>query len=342
VDGDTIDAVRPCLVDIVEACYQVDGEVDDWMKTVGEALDAHHGYGQGSIAIRYHLGNDFSFQPLTMVTINLPMDRIITIQRVAAMLSPDYVRATFASVPAAMARSAGSAENRDEATRAFREHFEPIGWQDIAVVNGLDPTQHGLYFGAFMARRGTLTARMRARWSRIAAHVAAANRLRTRLSANELRSVDAADAVLTPSGHVEHASGDAKLASARDTLAEGVRMIDRARGKLRRTDPDLALAEWRALLAARWTLVDHFESDGKRYVLARRNAPVPTGLDALTTRERQALGFAQLRHSNKLIAYEMGISASTVAVLLYRAAKKLGCDRDELVETYTRMLTTRS
>jgi DNA-binding CsgD family transcriptional regulator len=334
--------MRPGLVEILEACYRVEDDIDGWMKAIGEAVDAHLGYGLGTIAIRYCIAEDLGFQPLAMVPANMPLERVTAIQRAAAVLTPGYVKATFASLPAAMARSAGSAEVRDEATQVFREHFEPHGWHDVAVINGLDPTQHGLYLGAFMAKRGTMTPVLRTRWSRIAAHVAAANRLRTQLSASELLSADSAEAVLTPSGRIEHASGDAKLPAARDTLADGVRIVDRARGKLRRTDPDLALAEWRALLAARWTLVDHVERDGKRYVLARRNAPVPSGLDALTARERQALGFAQLGHTNKLIAYEMGISASTVAVLLFRAAKKLGCERSELVETYTRMLTSRS
>ena len=69
-------------------------------------------------------------------------------------------------------------------------------------------------------------------------------------------------------------------------------------------------------------LVDHFESDGKRYVLARRNDAAVRGLAALTDRERQALGYAALGHTNKLIAYEMGIvnmrlgEASAVPVLI--------------------------
>jgi len=49
--------------------------------------------------------------------------------------------------------------------------------------------------------------------------------------------------------------------------------------------------------------------------------------DALGPRERCALGFAVHGDSNKLIAiaYELGMSASTVGVLLHRAARKLRC-----------------
>lgn len=56
---------------------------------------------------------------------------------------------------------------------------------------------------------------------------------------------------------------------------------------------------------------------------------------ALTAREHQAVRHAALGHSNKLIAYEMGISPSTVGVLLHRAAHKLGTTtRDELVARF--------
>jgi DNA-binding CsgD family transcriptional regulator len=331
-------ANRPGLLDVVETCYRFDNDLDTWAHSIAQVVDSYLGYGKGTIAIRYRLDEHLAFQPLAMFPVNITPDRVAAIQAATANLSPSYVKETFASLPAAMAYASGSADSQRISAERFREFFEPLGWHDIAVINGLDPTQHGFYLGAFMPRRGKMTAALRARWSRIAAHVAAAHRLRNRCSQSELQRADSADAVLTASGRVEHASDDAKDNVARAALADGARIFERARRELRRTDADLALAEWRALLAARWTLVDHFESDGKRYVLARRNAPVPQGLDALTTRERQALGFAQLGHSNKLIAYEMGVAASTISVLLYRAAKKLGCDRSELIATYTRML----
>jgi DNA-binding CsgD family transcriptional regulator len=107
---------------------------------------------------------------------------------------------------------------------------------------------------------------------------------------------------------------------------------------LRRRDPDAAVAAWKGLVSTRWSLVDHFESDGKRYVLAHRNDVALSGFEALTARERQALGFAALGHGNKLIAYELGVAPSTVAVLLHRAARKLGASsRAELIATYTRL-----
>jgi DNA-binding CsgD family transcriptional regulator len=68
----------------------------------------------------------------------------------------------------------------------------------------------------------------------------------------------------------------------------------------------------------RWSLVDRVELEGRRYIVARETPP------ELTPRERQVVAFAKLGHHNKLIAYELGIAASTVRVLLRRAAQKLG------------------
>ena len=331
-------AMRPGLVEIVESCYRLDGDLESWMKSVGAVVDSHLGYGLGTIAIRYRLGNDLSFQPMAMYPVNISDATQAAIHRGTAGLPPSYAKATFASYPAAIASKAGSEEVRALTDARLREYFEPQGWHDIIVINGLDPTHHGFYLGAGLPKRGKMTSGALVRWSRIAAHMAAAHRLRTQLSANELRSAETAEAVLAPNGRVEHATDEAKEDAARETLAEGVRMLDRARSTRRRGDPRSRAL--RVARAARRAVDTHryFESDGKRYVLARRNAPVPRGLDALTARECQALGFAQLGHSNKLIAYEMGVAASTVAVLLFRAAKKLGCTREALVETYTRML----
>jgi DNA-binding CsgD family transcriptional regulator len=91
---------------------------------------------------------------------------------------------------------------------------------------------------------------------------------------------------------------------------------------------------WRELASERWTLVATYERDGNRYVVATRNDACPPRLDvSLSPRESQVLGCALFRDSNKLIAYELGISASTVGVLLHRAAQKLGChNRAELLQ----------
>ncbi|MGH7298360.1 MAG: helix-turn-helix domain-containing protein, partial [Polyangiaceae bacterium] len=96
-----------------------------------------------------------------------------------------------------------------------------------------------------------------------------------------------------------------------------------------RDAPDAALEAWKGLVSARWSLVEHFESDGKEYILACRNDPDVRGPAALTRREQQVLGLLGVGHTTKLVAYELGISDSTVRVLLARAMAKLGASTRE-------------
>ena len=173
------------------------------------------------------------------------------------------------------------------------------------------------------------------RWTRIGAHLAAAHRLRLRLSPDARLRIEGADVVLTPDGQVSHAVDDA--VDARAALAASVRAVERARGLQRRQDPDGALASWKGMVSARWSLVDHVDVDGKRYVLARENRPRLSGVEVLSERERQAVAFLALGQTTKVIAYEMGIAGATVNVLLHRACLKLGVKtRAELVAAYER------
>ena len=71
------------------------------------------------------------------------------------------------------------------------------------------------------------------------------------------------------------------------------------------------------------TRVDAVEADGQRVLGAHDNRPGRQPMPGLSSRERQALALLALEQTNKEIAFALGISASTVGVLLHRAAKKL-------------------
>jgi DNA-binding CsgD family transcriptional regulator len=84
-----------------------------------------------------------------------------------------------------------------------------------------------------------------------------------------------------------------------------------------------------------WRLVDEASVDGTDYVLLRRVQVPRDGVNSLTARERDAIRHACTGASNKEIAYSMKISPSTVGVLLWRAARKLGAhDREELLRIF--------
>ena len=110
-----------------------------------------------------------------------------------------------------------------------------------------------------------------------------------------------------------------------------VRRLERARGALRWRSPEEALSLWDALVDGRWSLVDHVDTDGRRFVVARRNPP-GTDLRALGLRGRAAVAMAVQGRSNKEIGFELGLDASTVAGHLRSAQAKLGVgSRRELI-----------
>jgi len=197
--------------------------------------------------------------------------------------------------------------------------FRPNGFADVLGVHAFDP-DGGLFLVSGLAERRTLSARDNARWARITAHMASALRLRRRIEREAVED----EAVLSPSGGLLHATGAAKQADARDRLRAAARAMDRARGPLRRTAPQEALELWRALCAGRWSLVDRFESDGRRYLIAHQNQPHLPNLRGLSQREATVAAFAQLGQSNKEIAYTLGIAPSSVATHLGAALRKLG------------------
>jgi DNA-binding CsgD family transcriptional regulator len=132
--------------------------------------------------------------------------------------------------------------------------------------------------------------------------------------------------VLTSSGRLVHAEGTARDQDAREKLRDAAIAIDRARGSLRRKNDDEALQLWRVLVDGEWSLVDRFDSDGRRYMVARKNAPQVKDPRALTLRERQVVALTSLGHSIKLIGYELGVSHSSVINARKQAMRKLGLE----------------
>ncbi|HMJ53831.1 MAG TPA: helix-turn-helix transcriptional regulator [Polyangiaceae bacterium] len=170
-------------------------------------------------------------------------------------------------------------------------------------------------------------------WSRIASHLAAGFRVRRGLAAAGAEVAAAGDplvgceAILTPSGKVAHAEEPAQRARA--ALARAVIAVDRARSSQRRDDPDGALEAWRGLVEGRWSLLEHFDTDGQRFLVARKNDPDAAGPLALSLRERQVLACRARGLSLKLIAYDLGLSVPSISRTLKSAMTKLGISSPE-------------
>jgi DNA-binding CsgD family transcriptional regulator len=206
----------------------------------------------------------------------------------------------------------------------FEERLGPLGVRDVLGVVGADPTGFGCGIIVPRRRRGKVSKALMARWSRVSAHLTNAYRARRAANALPVR----AEAILDPNGALQEAMDAAKETDARAALRDAAIALDRARGALRRDDPDGAVDLWKGLVVGRWSLVDHFDSDGRRFLIARPNDADTGQPSGVSPRERQVLGYRALGHSLKLIAYELGLSVGTVSKELDRAMKTLGLSNE--------------
>jgi DNA-binding CsgD family transcriptional regulator len=95
-----------------------------------------------------------------------------------------------------------------------------------------------------------------------------------------------------------------------------------------------------ARLHGKWTIIEQFVLHGYEYRLIR-SPQIERDASRLTKRERQVVEQALDGHTNKSIAYALGVSQSTVGVLIFRASAKLGVkSRAELLSAYTRLTLT--
>ena len=160
-------------------------------------------------------------------------------------------------------------------------------------------------------------------WRRLGAHLGAGLRLRRELETRQAVELTG-EAVLDPAGRVLDAEGPAQARDAREALHDAVRRIDRARTQQERADSARAIELWQGLVDGQWSLVDRFDSDGRRFLVARRNEIGLRDPRRLTSRERDVAYLCCLGRSNKAIAYTLGISPASVSAHQKRLLRKLG------------------
>ncbi len=200
--------------------------------------------------------------------------------------------------------------------------FTPIEDQHVLLARHLAGGGVTAFVSGLASRR-TVEPRDRELWTMILAHVDAGQRLRARLAGALGDGLDAppGGAVLDD-GRVVHADGDATVPDLRAALQRAAQEIDRARASKGGRGVD-AVEVWQGLVDGRWSLVESFDTDGRRFVLAHRNEPGVGDARALTELETWVVGLAVRGCSDKLIGYTLGIARSTAAGHLASAMKKL-------------------
>ncbi|HVT09678.1 MAG TPA: LuxR C-terminal-related transcriptional regulator [Polyangia bacterium] len=298
-----------------EAAYNVDINDDEWVAETSRAARLVWGRGGPLHAALYDAADPAAFRTWAMHTIDMTDTAVAALRQAPSRMPAEFV---LRSVRTGLVHRSG----RALAPKTLKEEFQrmaQIGAPDCLTINGLDPEGKGAMVSFWITDGSRPGSKESAIYRRMAQHLAAANRCRRRLREARASATDGAEAVLDARLRIVHAEGDARDETARIELVAAA--TAREQTKRSRTD---ALERWHALTRTRWTLVDSFERDGKRYVVARENQARIQGLGQLTSRERQIVAHFALGLTVKETAYALGIAYSTVRVLLRRAAHKLG------------------
>lgn len=315
-------------IDVIEAAYDLECDSREWLRrlatTVRPILDAGHGV----IAYFYDVTRPPPSWLESAVTFDPPRGYV---KLVAATLTMSAETAqSFHNAPGPLEASAIAVGGREGVDRHWVDGklagFRQIGISDFCALRTVEPSGKGVVISAGHQGDRHYDQRTKRLWARVAAHIAAGRRLRETINAQ------ATEAVLTPAGRLEHADGAGRSRTTRELLRDAVLRQERARGRGRRDDPERATEAWTALVSGRWSLVDRFERGGRRYVVALRNDHLLPDPRTLGARERTVFHLAALGKSNKLIAYELGIAASTVGTHLAAVMRKFGVSsRIELI-----------
>jgi DNA-binding NarL/FixJ family response regulator len=316
--------VKTDAISIVEAAYDCASDERTWLTALLEQVAPKLDRGLGTGVSIYGPGVSADRMPL----VSRGMDeRLFSAFMGMCLTNPEeFHRAN--SAPMVMGTVTMTLELTDEDARSwppFVTYMHPFGVKDVTGVLARDPSGHVVVFSSPMPDLRCPTRRDVATWGRIAAHVSAGFRLRRALEtlSRDEALAHGADAVLSPSGSMVHAEKSAQRPDAREWLRRAAKAIDRARSKARRNE-DEALELWQGLVAGRWSLIERFDSDGRRFLIARRNDPQVTDPRALGLRERQVLAYVAMGHPVKLIAYSLGVSRSSISLTRRNAMRKLG------------------
>lgn len=324
------------LLDIVEAAYNVDLPDARWLRELAHASRPHLDTGFGLAAFEYFKPDGAQPKIIQHFHLGIPEELEAIYSTVFAKMDPGIRLRPFRLGPCVTGSELMRMREKFCEEPHMKKFVHRFGMYDSIWITAAEPSGRGIGFHAGRAEIKWASTIQKKRWGKVAAHLSSAVRLRHKLRSREPgHAGEVGEAVFDAQGRIHDASGAARTPAARELLRRAVLALEVSRGPLRRTDPDASLEARRALVSARWSLVDRIEFDGRRYIVARENPPGAPGPEALSSRERQVVAYAKLGHHNKLIAYELGIADSTVRVLVARACAKLGVKtRRELLRVF--------
>lgn len=332
-----MDQLDSAIIDFTEAAYDLELSDADWLPTVLKRGLPVLDHGLGVACMEYGLPPEGGAVELRKIHLGSgPEDFPERHLRALETTPPEVLRR---QVRPGGASTASMTAGCDKSELAHYTSYVDY-CKDLLYITAVDSRGAGVAVVAPLAEITSLSRVEAQRWQMLAAHLEAGHRLRENLaaqSASEQPTTDLphdAEAIFDARSYrITDVIGRAKTDTAMRRLRQAAVAVDRARGAMRRDDPYHALTIWRALVDGRWSTVDWFDTDGRRFVLAIPNPPDIRDPRGLSERERQVVAYVSQGHTNKMIGYRLGLSRSRVSLLLRSAMRKLGVrTRTELVK----------
>jgi DNA-binding CsgD family transcriptional regulator len=334
-----MEANLDAAIDVVEASYDLELGPADWLPNLLEAGRSLFDFGMGCYGA---IGAGLSEAGVPVLTQALGSpgaeDLPLKFMSSAQEAGPDLVGRASADTLGRVYLLSDMSARWPSACEIINRH---VGSKDILSLTAIDPDGCGVHIGIPCTEALSLDRRQREFWQMLEVHIAAGHRLRRGLgqqgdapgAAMTDMPLDA-EALIDPSRFlVAEARGEAARSNASATLREAAQLVDKARGPLRRSDAREALRLWEGLVRGKWSLVDWFDAEGRRFLIARPNAPHIPDPRGLSEREAQVATYASLGDSSKIIAYRLGLSPSSVSRVLRAAMRKLSVTtRAQLVD----------
>lgn len=319
--------------DVTRAAYSFSKDLVTWAAGVHEALGPVLDTGLGTLVCVVEFPEQKGIR-IRHVASRAGATRVHqAVLRLSAFLAADKLRESFFN-GRVLGSSSGHYEDGDfsrmqaRASRSGRAR-DAAGW----CVN--DTVDHGFMVVSPSRDMLCLPEQPPPVVRRLGLHIATGLRLQRVLGSAAFED-PAVEAILDTDGRAQHSVGMARMSGALEQLRQSV--LERARTK----EPDIAADPASAVLAGRWSLVDRFDSDGRRFVVAYRNPPGVLDPRRLTPREEGVTALAAMGRSNKEIASQLGVTQSTVATLLASALNKLGLSSRTMLPLFWRDLHGRA
>jgi len=331
-----MDRIGSAIIDFTEAAYELEVSDDEWLPAILRRGIPVLEQGLGVAGMRYgRPPEEGPFQLLDIHVASGPADFAERHTRALATTPPEVLREQVR--PGGAGTASMDSQGDLQQLAHYTAHVDYC--KDLLYMTAVDCKGSGVAIVAPLDEVTTLTTHEAQRWQMLAAHVDAGHRLRRGLAANDVSDEPCtelphnAEAIFDANSfRITEAVGRAQERTATKKLREAAVAVDHARGKMRDTDPQKALEIWKALVRGRWSMVDWFDSDGRRFVLALPNSPHVSDPRGLAERESQVVAYAVLGQTNKMIAYRLGLSSSRVSMLLRSAMRKLNVQtRSQLV-----------